>query len=92
MLPYISHPVLHGLLNQVEAFPTGVKLMFVRAFEMQQVTDDLNKSHYSQMRLKYTDGNTKGTEEHNKTFTSIIVMIATLSLLNISLIFSEMFI
>lgn len=39
---YISHPVLHGLLDQVEALPARVKLLFVGAFEVQQVTDDLD--------------------------------------------------
>lgn len=39
---YIAHPVLHGLLDQVEALPARVKLLFVGAFEVQQVTDDLD--------------------------------------------------
>lgn len=37
----MSHPVFHWLLHKVEALPAGVELMFVRAFEVQQVTDNL---------------------------------------------------
>lgn len=37
----MSHSVFHGFLHKVEALPPGVKLVFMRAFEMQQVTDDL---------------------------------------------------
>lgn len=36
-----SHPVFHWFLHKVEALPAGVKLMFVRTFEVQQVADNL---------------------------------------------------
>lgn len=38
-----SHPVFHRLLHKVEALPSRVKLMFVRPFEVQQITDNLEE-------------------------------------------------
>lgn len=37
----ISHSVFHWFLHKIEALPAGVKLMFVRTFEVQQVADNL---------------------------------------------------
>lgn len=39
------YPVLHGLLDQAETLPAGVKLVFMRAFKVKKVTDYLQNKN-----------------------------------------------
>ena len=40
---WLTHPVLHGLLDEREALPAVVKLVSVSAPEEHEVTDDLRE-------------------------------------------------
>lgn len=60
----VTHSVLHWFLDEVEALPARVKLVFVGAFEVQKVANDL-KEWELEISIHRSEGTTAESLEVN---------------------------